>query len=205
MLRFFIGRKINYGKTIAFEKSINLIIDMKQLFLVTIMVIFIASCNSKEQQPKTQETTTTAKEEYAATIKAQATQMGNALIKKDFTGFAQFNHPRLIEMMGGSDKLIQTMRAGNKQMEEQGVEMTQVEFGEPSPVVKNNRELQATIPQKIIIKTPNGEASKPSVLIAVSMDEGKNWVFVDAGQNNLAGLKKILPNLSDSLAIAPTK
>lgn len=178
---------------------------MKQFFLVTIMAVFIVACNSDEQQPKAQETTTAPKDEYAATIKTQATQMGNALIKKDFTDFARFNHPRLIEMMGGTDKMIQTMQAGSKQMEEQGVAMTNVEFGEPSPVVKNNKELQATIPQKITIKTPNGEASKPSVLIAVSMDDGKNWIFIDAGQNNLAGLRKVLPNLSDSLAITPTK
>ena len=131
--------------------------------------------------------------------------MGKALLKKNYNTFAKYMHPQVTQAAGGSGKLIQQMDTANAVAAKFGAEIKKVLIGNPSAVVKFNKELQATLPQYTEMKTNFGCLTLESTLVAISLDNGKNWYFIDTSVFNINDLKKSLPNLSPDLVIPPTK
>lgn len=142
---------------------------------------------------------------HASTIKAQAMYMVRALVKKDFPAFTKYMHPKLIEMAGGKEQLIQRMDTANKVAKQFGAEIKKILIGDPGPIIKYKDELQATLPQTSEMKTGFGNLTLETTLIAISIDNGKNWYFIDTSIYNVKEVKKSLPNLSPDLVIPPMK
>jgi hypothetical protein len=138
-------------------------------------------------------------------IKTQAMDMAKALLKKDYTTFSRYMHPQITEAAGGKNKLIQQMDTASAVAAKFGAEIKKVLIGNPSAVVKFNKELQATLPQYTEMKTNFGNLTLESTLVAISPDNGKNWYFIDTSVFGAQELKKSLPNLSPQLVIPPTK
>ncbi|NML23678.1 hypothetical protein HHL16_22550 [Pseudoflavitalea sp. G-6-1-2] len=138
-------------------------------------------------------------------LKLQAEKMGAALVKGDFKTFSTYNHPTILQMMGGAPKMIELMNKATSNMKTQGMSFNKVSFGEPSKFVKSGKELQTTIPQLIVMKLAKGRLENASTLIAVSSDNGANWVFIDTSNKDLATIQKFIPSISSSLVIPPTK
>ena len=53
----------------------------------------------------------------------------------------------------------------------------------------------------IEMEVDGGTVTANAVLIAVSMDNGANWYFIDPTGNDIATMRKIIPTLSPSLKI----
>lgn len=136
-------------------------------------------------------------------IREDAKQMGEYLLKSDFEHYVNYTYPKVMKDMGGRQQLKQTLK---KQMEElllQGVNIESIKYGEPSVILKEKKELQATLPQEVIFKTPNGKILSTSSLICISQNDGESWYFIDPGERTLDILRITLPNLSKKLIISP--
>ena len=112
-------------------------------------------------------------------VKKQAKEMGDAFIKGDYRSFVKFTHPTLIQLMGGENKMIATLIKTINQTKSQGVSFLSIAFDSPTKIVKTKNELQCTIAQHLTAQVPNGKTTNSSTLIAVSIDNGKKWYFVD--------------------------
>ena len=139
--------------------------------------------------------------DYSKVIKEQAETMGQFLLKKDFGSFCKYTYPKIIGMMGGRKKMIETMDKETQKMLSEGTDFISVTLGEPSKITTIGNELQCTVPQTVEMKVPNGRLEAQSTLIAISIDKGKNWYFVDTSGKDIQTMKKILPNLSGELVI----
>jgi hypothetical protein len=142
---------------------------------------------------------------FSKTIRKQAEMMGQLLIQKDFNSFTKFTYPKIVEMMGGKQKMIEVMEKGSKEMEAEGTGFLKVTFGEPSQIITEKNELQCTLSQEIKMKVPNGQLLTESTLIAISTDNGKNWYFLDTSGKDILTMKSMLPNLSKNLVIPNQK
>ena len=142
---------------------------------------------------------------YSTTIKIQAMDMAKSLLKKDFTTFAKYMHPKVIEMAGGKEKLSQRMDTANAAMKQFGAEIKKILIGNPANVVTYKNELQTTLPQTTELQTGFGNAILETTIIAISTDGGKNWYFIDTSVYNVKDIKKSLPNISPDLVIPPVK
>jgi len=163
---------------------------MKQIATIFFLSLFLTACNGQ-----------TKNIEYSKTIKEQAEMMGKFLLKKDFMSFCNYTYPKIIEMMGGRQKMIEVMEKGSKEMLSEGTDFLSVAFGEPSKIITIGNELQCTVPQTIEMKVPKGRLITKSTLIAISIDNGKNWYFLDTSGNDIQTMKRALPNLSGELII----
>ena len=163
--------------------------------IILLLSFFIASCGS--QSP-------TETIDYKTNIKAQAQSMGQLLLKKDFKGFAKYTLPKVMEIVGGEEAMIQMMESSSSEMEAGGTKFLNVTYGEPSAIITNGKELQCTLPQTTEIQVAEGIMVSQSTLIAVSIDNGKSWQFMDTSGQDLQTLKKSVPTLSDALVIPPT-
>ena len=154
-------------------------------YLVTIFCLFVALTSYGQ----------------AEAVKQQAEQMGNALLKKDYKTFVTFSYPAILKQMGGADQMAANIQQQMSTMEGQGAKVVGLTYGTPSPFVKAGSELQCTIPQEMVVQMAQGKIASKSTLIAISPDQGKRWYFVDAGERDLATIRKSLSNISKSLVI----
>ena len=170
-----------------------------KVILLNLMIVFclgLFSCNGKANSGNL-----TNQQQI---VEEQAKKMGDLLLKKDLKSYIKFTYPVIVEKMGGEERMIEIMEQGNKEMEAQGTILSSVIFGEPSDIITTeNGELQCTLPQTIEMQVANGRLVSKSTLIAISVDQGKKWFFIDTSGKDIKMMKKALPNLSDQLKIDP--
>jgi len=184
--------EIMYGRSVRIEKLCIILkqIKMKYIGTLILFLFFLSACNGQ-----------TKSSDFSKTIKEQANIMGQFLLKKDFNSFTKFTHPKIMEMMGGKQKMIEVMERGSKEMKAEGTDFLNVTFGKPSQIITEKNELQCTLPQTIEMKVPNGKLVYNSTLIAISIDKGRNWYFLDTSGKDIQSMKNLIQNLSKELLI----
>lgn len=138
------------------------------------------------------------------TIKEQAEETGQSLLRGDYETLLKFTYPRVIEMVGGKDRMISLIKKGKVEMEQEGVSFETVTIGEPSETVKAGEELHCLVPQTIVMKVPNGKLKTESYLLAISKDNGNSWFFIETVNLTMDNVKTVLPNYNSELTL-PTK
>jgi hypothetical protein len=141
----------------------------------------------------------------STTIKVQAMDMGNAVIRNDFNRFVKYMHPNIIAFAGGKENMKIKMDSAYQMMKQFNVTFKRYWIGSPGEFVKYKNQLQAVLPESTILKTPLGELTAETNMIVISNDNGKNWWFIDTNVYNSEKLKNILPDLSPKLVIPPRK
>lgn len=142
---------------------------------------------------------------HATTIKVQAMDMANALMKNDFSSFAKYMHPNIVTFAGGSEQMKAKMDSAYRAMKRFNIRFKHYWIGHPGDVVKFKDELQAVLPQRSTLVTPMGELAIETSMIVISRDNGKTWWFIDTNVYKEDKLKDILPGLSPELVIPPQK
>jgi hypothetical protein len=137
-------------------------------------------------------------------IKQQAELTANALLNDDYETIIRFTYPKVIELVGGRDKMISLIKNGKIEMGKEGISFDKVTIGEPSKTVIAGDEIHCFVPQTVYMKVPNGKLKSATHLLAVSRDNGTNWFFIDAVSLNKDNIKIVLPNYNFDL-ILPTK
>jgi len=150
----------------------------------------MGNCQVKEQAMET-------------TIKVQALRWANSIVNQDFNNYIRFMDPRIIALAGGKDQLRQDMDSAVVSMRRDGRSIKEILVGNPGQIILFQNELQCILPQTTIITTPLGQLEAETTLIAISMDKGQNWYFIDTNIYKEDRLRAILPDLSPSLVIPP--
>jgi len=166
---------------------------MKKYFKLFIAIAFLFSSGSIFAQ------------NLQTTIKVQAMDMARALIKNDLVAFAEFMHPSVIAYAGGREKLKANTDSAAAAMKQFGVQFKKILIGNPGPIIEYKDQLQSVVPQTTTMQTALGELEVETSLIAVSMDKGKKWYFIDTNIYKADKLKSALPDLSPALLIPPQK
>lgn len=136
-------------------------------------------------------------------VKQEAENMAEFLQKKEYKKFVTYTHPKIVEMVGGEQAMIDGLNRTMKESDSLGVSYLGIDFGEPSKILHVDKELQCTISQTVKLNTPQGKFKSTSTMIALSEDNGKHWYFINAPDPNLDKLRKIIPTLSKDLVIQP--
>ena len=137
-------------------------------------------------------------------IKKQAELTANALVNDDYETLIKFTYPKVIELVGGRDKMISLIKKGKIEMGQQGISFDKVIIGKPSKTVIAGDEIHCLVPQTVYMKVPKGKLKSETQLLAVSRDNGSNWFFIDAVSLNKDNIKRVLPNYNFDLVL-PTK
>ena len=137
-------------------------------------------------------------------IKKQAELTAKALLNDDYETLIKFTYPKVIELLGGRDKMISLIKKGKIEMGQQGISFDKVIIGKPSKTVIAGDEIHCLVPQTVYMKVPKGKLKSETQLLAVSRDNGSNWFFIDAVSLNKDNIKRVLPNYNFDLVL-PTK
>lgn len=135
----------------------------------------------------------------------QLNTMRTSFLDKDYSVVADYTYPKVIEMMGGKSAMIEATTNSMEQMESQGFTFLDISFKDASQFYEHNGDTQCTLIQVLVMETPNGKVQSESTMLAISEDEGKNWVFLDSSGMPKATLKGFYSNLHPDLEIKPSK
>lgn len=134
-------------------------------------------------------------------LQQQAELMAQAFLKGDYQTFAKYTYPALVSAMGGESHMASTLSQTVTDMNAKGMSFSDITVDSPTNIVKSGNELQCTLQQHTTIRLASGRAVATSTIIAISKDNGKNWLFVDTSNKDLLAMRKALPNLSKAIVI----
>jgi hypothetical protein len=163
---------------------------MRQIKKLTFLLIIVTTVSFGQVESKV--------------IKEQAELTAKAVLNDDYETIIKFTYPKVIELVGGRDKMIALIKKGKIEIQQQGITFDKVTIGQPSKTVIAGDEIHCLVPQTVYMKVPKGKMKSETQLIAVSRDKGNNWFFIDAVNLNKGNIKSILPNYNFDL-ILPTK
>ena len=136
-----------------------------------------------------------------ANLNLQLKTMKDLLFAENYEEFTTYVYPKVYQMMGGKDKMIEATKFALRKMKNDGFNFLDIQFSEPSKFIKKGNETQFTITQNLLMQTPKGKILGSYTLIGISNDNGKNWKFIDTSGKSKAIMLKYFPNLSPDLII----
>jgi hypothetical protein len=134
-------------------------------------------------------------QDHKAKIKQTAQLLLAATLKEDYSTTLDYTYPKFLQLHGGKDSVLNTIKEGLRKMEEQNMKLVieSGHFGEPSDEVKVDSLIYCVIPEKLRIKINGSTYITTSSLIGISSDNGNSWTFLE-GASRL-GLKSLLPGI----------
>lgn len=131
-----------------------------------------------------------------------AEAMVSALVNINARKLADYTYPALFEQAGGKDGYIQAIESSFKLQKEKGTTFDNVLVSDPSEIFKCNGQLQCVLKQEITISMAGQKPFQAkSNLIAISVDDGKNWKFINAADKDITEVKKAYANICIDLPL----
>jgi hypothetical protein len=136
----------------------------------------------------------------------QARAVGKAVLDGDFAKVADLTHPKIVEFMGGKDKMVEQTKAAMAKLKEQGITFKGYTIGKLGEPVIDGKTAYLVVPTTVEMAAPATKIEAESYLLGVTTDGGKTWTFVDgAGLANAEMKKKVFPTLPEGLTLPAPK
>jgi hypothetical protein len=147
-------------------------------------------------------------EEKVDTTKAVelAKVMEKAVLSGEHAKVVELTHPKVVEAMGGKDKMVEAIDGIMKAMKAQGIAIQSHTIGKPEEPVVDGKTAYVVIPTRMEMAGPQAKVTVESYLLGFSTDKGKSWVFVDGnGLKEGPAKELIVPGLPASLKLPAPK
>ncbi len=138
-------------------------------------------------------------------LNSQLREMRKFFLAEDYHAFADYTYPKVIEMMGGKERMIQATESSMNQMKSEGYQIKDIDYKDASGFLSQGKELQCSLTQELLMKIPQGEILSEYTLIAISEDDGKSWKFLDTSGKSKETMLKYFPNLPPDIDIKQKK
>ena len=166
----------------------------KRLGILIAVIAQLAISIGCNRAPQPQGQSATRSENYPS-LTARTKELEEAIGRKDYAKMVDLTYPKLVESLGGRDKMFAEMSNEMKSMEAEGVELLSTVPSPPTQFVHESNGVYAVVPVTTKIKARDGIFQTEGSLIAISNDGGTSWTFVDATGKDQTELRKLLPNL----------
>lgn len=131
-----------------------------------------------------------------------ATTTSKATLKMDFETVLKHTLPGVLEMMGGKDAALKTIKTSFTGLKSQGFEFEKADILSVSDIVKEQGQHRCIIEGYNQIKMNNQRIKSKGYLLGIYNSVDKYWWFIEAKQlKNKAMLDLVLPNFETSLNI----
>ena len=134
-------------------------------------------------------------------LKKQANIAAQAAVTGDYKTLVEYMYPKMVDMGGGTDKMVSLTDSTMKALKTQGVNFESATIGSPGKFYKAGAEIHCIIPEFITLKIPDGHLLVQSNLLAITGDGGKTYKFLDMNKDTVALIKTMFPNFNPDLKI----
>lgn len=87
-------------------------------------------------------------------LNSQLNEMRESFLAEDYETLSSYTYPRVIEMIGGKEKMIQATRNSINQMKREGFYVIGIKYKDASDFFKLGKELQCSLTQEITMQIP---------------------------------------------------
>jgi hypothetical protein len=141
---------------------------------------------------------------YALKIKRDAEQIVKAIFIGDFELVLKYTYPEMLKLVGGKEMMIETIKKTFAEFKSQGISLKNVIIGQPGGFVKTQSKLFSIVPEEIFLNVNGKTLYSKSALLAISVDSGLNWYFIDAAGLTDEKVQELFPEANRKL-ILPKK
>jgi hypothetical protein len=141
-------------------------------------------------------------ETKSALVKKKAEEISQAVVKGDYAKLADLTYPKVVELMGGREKMIAAVETGMQKLKDEGFVLQSVTVDEPSEFQSEGTNTFSIVRTTMEMTAPGGKVVTKSYLLGISADGGKAWTFVDGnGLDTKEKRDKVLPKLPEKLEL----
>ena len=171
--------------------------------LTAFSILILVGCNSTPPPARQAPSPSPSAESYP-NLTARAKELEDAIGRKDYKKVVELTYPKLVDLLGGREKMLADMTTQMKSMETEGVELLSSVASPPTQFVQDANGIYAVVPVTTKLKAKDGIFQTEGSLIGISNDGGATWTFLDASGKDQKELKNMLPNV-DKLNLPPEK
>jgi len=136
----------------------------------------------------------------------QAKSVAKAVLDEDYAKVAELTHPKVVEIMGGKEKMVEQTKTIMKTLKDMGIAIKSHNVGKPGEPVIDGKSTYLIIPTTMELSANGMKIVTESYLLGLSTDSGKSWVFVDgAGMDQKKVKDEVFPKLPDGLTLPKKK
>lgn len=136
--------------------------------------------SSKIAESKINKGVSLNRKEAIESLKNQAKEMGEAILKKDFETYVNFTYTPFVRGAGGREKWIEIQKNSVEQAEKDGFKITRFDVSEPTKISGICDAFTfALLPAKVAVESPDAITEIKTTFFSVSENCGKNWQFID--------------------------
>ena len=180
---------------------------LARCLISVVLLAFTIACGQRAPQTTsavpTPVSSPTAENYPALTVKTK--EICDAFTNKDYLKVLELTYPRVIEIGGGREKMVTTMKNEIKEMEATGVVFLSTTPGAPTRFVHDAGSIYAVVPITVKMKAQDGVYQLDATLVGISADAGASWTFIDAAGEDEKKLRMLLPNTLDKLQLPAEK
>jgi hypothetical protein len=169
------------------------------IFLSPLLLVY-GQENKPAPSPKTVVTVGSMFSSYPE-LEAQAKEIGEVFVRKDYDRFAELTYPEVVRLAGGKEAFLKQVTEEMKGQEDQGLRVLSSVPTEVTQFLNVSGSLYAVIPTVMRLNMRGQLFEGYGCLVAISGDRGKHWTFIGTGSS----LKDLLPQVADKLILCPEK
>src|SRR6056297_1752522 len=112
---------------------------------------------------------------------AEAKEMSNAYMNKEYRDFVSYSPPILIEGLGGEEQFIEYLELLDERNREEQTKILNIEIGEVLVVKKKGTSIQVLLEQKVDSELAGRRVTRSDSLIGVREGMNADWKFLNVG------------------------
>lgn len=132
-------------------------------------------------------------------IRQAAKENSTALTTRNYDRLVELTFPKVVEMIGGRDKMIELLQRGTEDMKSHGSAILGADVAEPKEVITSGDKRFAIVPMTVRVQVPEGTLRSKGFLLAISTDEGKTWTFIDGAGLTKEKLAQLFPDFPSQM------
>ena len=171
--------------------------------LLNFILLFVIGCSNPQNESGSAQKTSVISTNTERNIYRSGDSMLEAFRRKDWNTFVKFNHPNMVQRMGGEKAFASFVSMQMTQLPDSAIRT--VSLGKILQVVETGTDKQCVVEQNMEISVEGRNFNKKTYLVGQSLDGGNSWTFFDASTKTLLAPKDIKPDLSPELKIPAVK
>jgi len=144
-------------------------------------------------------------QEDLSQAKKLAEESAQALISGNYGRVADLTYPKVVELMGGREKVVKEMEKGEREMKAERVEFVSATDFIASKLVKTKTQKFAVLSYKLKMKVPGGYLLRDSFMLGVASANSDDWKFLDGAGLDTAKMKFLFPDMADKITLPTLK
>lgn len=136
-------------------------------------------------------------------IMVEAHKLADATLNTDLEVLVDSMHPKVVRLMGGRVKALETTQRLMDNMKENGMRILDYKVTRPQEIIKTSMNEIVLVPTEMLLSTPKSKIRSNGFLIASREQKSAKWLFIDAsGIKDRKGLEMLFPKYPNTQSIS---